>query len=78
MATTLDFGKSSANGYFVYNGPMLKVDDLLQRLDTAWLDPGVKHCFGQERERNQHAHPPSSANPILIDPLGKLHEVSAL
>lgn len=78
LATTLDFGKSSANGYFAYNGPMLQVDDLLQRLDSAGLDPGVKHYFDQERERNQHAYTPSSANPVLIDPLDKLRELSAM
>ena len=32
----------------------------------------------KERERSQHAHPPSSDNPILIDPLDKLREVSAM
>ena len=78
LATTLDFGKSSVNGYFAYDGPVLQVDDLLQSLDSAGLDPGVKHYFDQERERSQHAHPPSSANPVLIDPLDKLREVSAM
>ena len=66
LATTLDFGKSSVNGYFAYDGPMLQVDDLLQRLDSAGLGTGVKHYFDQERERSQHAHPSSSANPVLM------------
>jgi len=42
---------------------------LLQKVDNAGCDPGVKHYFDQEKERNQHA------NPVLIDPLDKLHEM---
>ena len=72
LATTLDFGKS---GYFAYDGPLLPVDELLQKLNNVGCDPGVKNNFDQEKERSQHAHPPSSANPILIDPLDKLHEI---
>ena len=77
LATTLDFGKSSSKGYFAYDGPLLPVDELLQKLDNAGCDPGVKHYFDQEKERSQHSHSPSSANPVLIDPLDKLREVFA-
>ena len=77
LATNLDFGKSSSTGYFTYDGPVMPVDELLQKLDNADCDPGIKHYFLQERERSQHTHPPSSANPVLIDPLDKLHEISA-
>ena len=77
LAATLDFGRSSSSGYFAYDGPVLPVDDLLQKLDDAGCDSGVKQYFDQERERGQHTHPPSSANPVLIDPLDKLCEISA-
>ena len=74
LATTMDFGKSSSDGYFPYDGP---VDELLQKLDNAGCDPGVKHYIDEEREKSQHAHPTSSDNPVLIDPLDKLCEIFA-
>ena len=52
-------------------------ESLLQKLDNAGFDPGVKHYFDQERETNRHAHPPSSANPLLIDLFDKLWEISS-
>ena len=76
LATSLDFEKSPLNGYFAYDGPVLPVDDLLQKMDNAGCDPGVKHYFDHEREKSQDAHPPASANPVLIDPLDKLLEIS--
>jgi len=33
--TDLDFGKSSLTGYVDYTGPVMQVEDLLQRLESV-------------------------------------------
>ena len=77
LATDLDFGKSSSNGYIAYTGPILRVDDLLQQLESVGCDVGVQHYCNQEAERYQQATLPPSLNPVLIDPIDKLGEIAA-
>ena len=77
LATDLDFGRSSLDGYVAYTGPVLQVDDLLQQLESVGCDVGVQHYFNQEAERCQQAVPPSSSNPVLIDPFDKLCKTAA-
>ena len=64
------------DGYIAYTGPVLQVDDLLQQLESIGCDVCVQHYFNQEAERCQQAVPPSSSNPVLIDPLDKLCETA--
>ena len=68
----LDFGRSSVDGYVAFTGSVVKVDDLLQQLESAGCDSGVQYYFKQEEERSLQSAPPPSANPVLIDPLDKL------
>ena len=74
----LDFGKSSVDGYVAFTGPVVKVDDLLQQLESAGCDSGVQHYFKQEEERSLQSAPPPSANPVLIDPLDKLSDIASI
>ena len=45
LATDLDFGRSSLDGYVAYTGPVPQVDNLLQQLESAGCDAGVQHYF---------------------------------
>ena len=50
LATDLDFGRSSLDGYIAYTGPVLQVDDLLQQLESIGFYVGLQHYFNQEAE----------------------------
>ena len=76
LATDLDFGRLSLDGYIAYTEPVLQVDDLLLQLESVGYDVGVQHYFNQEAERCQQAVPPPSSNRVLIDPLNKFCETA--
>ena len=48
FVTDLDFGQLSLTGYVEYTGPVMQVEDLLQRLESAGCDVGVQQYFNQE------------------------------
>ena len=58
LTADLDYGKSSSSDYFPYTGPLLLLDDLLQRLEDVGCDASVQHYFNQETEKCEHAFPP--------------------
>ena len=72
FASELDFRKSSVVCYVTYTGSVLEVNDLLQKLESTGCDTGIQHYFKQEEESSLQSVPPSSLNPVLIDPLNKL------
>ena len=76
FASDLDFGKLSVAGCITYYGSMLEANDLLQQLESTGCDTGIQHYFKQE-ERSLQSVAPSSSNPVLIDPLDKMLEISA-
>ena len=75
FASDLDFGKLSVAGCITYNGSVLEVNDLLQQLENTGCDTGIQHYFKQQEERSLQSVPPSSSNPVLIDPLDKMLEI---
>jgi len=76
LATDLDFGKASMDGYVVYDGLVQPITGLLELLEGT-ENVGALDFSRQESQQRLHATPLPSCNPVLIDPLDKLAEIAA-
>lgn len=69
----LDFGSASLNGYFLYKGPKLDIDNSLGQLDAVGCKPAIADFIKDEMEwKSVSVAQVDDADNVLQDPLDKL------